>query len=183
MNILGISGSSCKGSYNWALLEATKEMVPDNTTLEIFDVSKFPLYTQDLDRNMPGEVRTFKQKTRSSDAILFATPEHNYTITAVMKNAIEWGNRPPGDNSRDSRPAAIVGASNGPRGTARAQLQLCQIMVDLNMYPVNRPLLLLANAADASDTDRRLTDAKYGETLKGVLQSLVNWTAKINREQ
>ncbi|TMI24638.1 NAD(P)H-dependent oxidoreductase, partial [Candidatus Bathyarchaeota archaeon] len=72
-------------------------------------------------------------------------PEHNYTITAVMKNAIEWGNRPPNDNSWDSKPAAIMSASSGPRGGARAQLHLRQIMVDLDMHPINRPQLLVAN--------------------------------------
>ncbi len=139
MNILGISGSSRKGSYNTALLEAAKELLPDYATIEIFDVSRFPLYNQDLDRNLPDEVRTFKQKIKSANAILFATPEHNYSITAVLKNAIEWGDRPPGDNSWAGKPAAIIGASSGPRGTARAQLQLRQIMVDLNMYPITGP--------------------------------------------
>ena len=181
MKILGISGSSRKGSYNWALLEAAKELLPDNTSLEIFDVSKFPLYSQDLDRNLPGEVRTFKQKIKNADAILFATPEHNYSITAVLKNAIEWGNRPPGEESWDGKPTAIIGASSGPRGTARAQLHLRQIMVDLNMYPINRPLLLVANAQQAFDADRKLRDENYRETLRGVLQSLVDWTAKISR--
>ena len=183
MNILGISGSSRTGSYNGALLEAAKEFLPDNTSIEIFDVSKFPLYTQDLDRNVPREVQMFKQKIKKADAILFATPEHNYSITAVLKNAIEWGNRPPGNNSWDGKPAAIIGASSGPRGTARAQLQLRQIMVDLNMYPINRPLLLLHNAADAFNKDRRLIDENFRETLKGVLQSLVDWTTKLNQKQ
>jgi chromate reductase len=74
MKILGVSGSGRKGSYNWGLLEAAKEVLPDNTTLEIFDVSPFPLYTQDHEHDPPVEVRLFKQKIRQSDAVLFATP-------------------------------------------------------------------------------------------------------------
>ena len=182
MKVLAISGSSRKGSYNWALLEAAKEMLPENMTLEIFDVSKFPLYSQDLDRGPPAIVRTFKEKIRDCDAILFASPEHNYSVTAVLKNAIEWGNRPPGDNSWDGKPAAIVGASSGPRGSVRAQLHLRQIMVDLNLHPINQPQLLLARAQDAFDKDLRLRDETYRETLKTVLQSLKSWTIKIGPE-
>lgn len=124
MKILGISGSSRKGSFNLGLLKASKEVLPDNTTFEIFDVSGFPLFTQDLERNPTAEVRTFKEKIKDSDAILFATPEHNYSIPAMLKNAIEWGNRPAEDNSWEGKPAAIISASASPRGGARAQLHL-----------------------------------------------------------
>ena len=158
MKILGISGSNRKGSYNWGLLEAAKEMLPDNTTLEIFDVSRFPLFTQDHERGPPAEVRLFKQKIRQSDAILFATPEHNYTITAVLKNAIEWANRPGGDNSWNGKPTAIISASSDPRGGAQAQLHLRQILVDLNVYPINQPQLLLARTQDSFDSDLKLKD-------------------------
>jgi chromate reductase len=180
MKILGVSGSGRKGSYNWGLLEAAKEMLPDSTTLEIFDVSRFPLYTQDHEHDPPPEVRLFKQKIRQSDAILFATPEHNYTITAVLKNAIEWGNRPGGDNSWNGKPAAIVSASSGPRGGARSQLHLRQILVDLNMYAINQPQLLLARAQDSFDSDLKLKDPQSRETLKTILQTLASWTKKIN---
>jgi chromate reductase, NAD(P)H dehydrogenase (quinone) len=179
MKILGISGSGRKRSYNWGLLEAAKELLPDNTTLEIFDVSQFPLYSQDRERDQPSEVRLFKQKLRDSDAILFATPEHNYTVTAVLKNAIEWGNRPAGDNSWNGKPAAIVSASSGPRGGVRSQLHLRQILVDLNIYPINQPQLLLGRAQEAFDSDHKLKDPQTRETLKMILQALASWTKKI----
>jgi chromate reductase len=179
MKMLGVSGSGRKGSYNWGLLEAAKEVLPDNTTLEIFDVSRFPLYIQDHERDPPAEVRLFKEKIRHADAILFATPEHNYTVTAVLKNAIEWGNRPGGDNSWNGKPAAIVSASSGPRGGARAQLHLRQILVDLNMYAINQPQLMLARAQDSFDSDLKLKDTQARETLKTILQTLVSWTEKI----
>src|SRR4029077_20061974 len=179
MKILGVSGSGRKGSFNWGLLEAAKEVLPENTTLEIFDVSRFPLYIQDHERDPPADVRLFKQKITQSDAILFATPEHNYTVTAVLKNAIEWGNRPGGDNSWNGKPAAIVSASSGPRGGARAQLHLRQILVDLNMYPINQPQLYLARAQDSFDSDLKLKDPQVRETLKTILQSLQSWAEKI----
>src|ERR1700722_1629963 len=99
MKILGISGSNRKGSFNTALLKEAKNALPVDTSLEIFDISRFPLYSQDIERDPPEIIRQFKQEIKSADAILFASPEHNYSITAVLKNAIEWGNRPGNDNS------------------------------------------------------------------------------------
>ncbi|MDV3244328.1 MAG: NAD(P)H-dependent oxidoreductase [Nitrososphaerales archaeon] len=179
VKILGISGSGHKGSFNQALLDAAKEMLPPNVMLETFDVSKFPLFVQDLERSPPPEVRAFKQKIRDSDAILFATPEHNYSITAVLKNAIEWANRPPEDNSWDGKPAAIVSASTSLRGGARAQLHLRQIMVDLNMHPINEPQLMVARAQEAFDANLKLNDEKTKATLKAVVEALVTWAAKL----
>ncbi|TMI28474.1 NAD(P)H-dependent oxidoreductase [Candidatus Bathyarchaeota archaeon] len=111
-----------QGVLELGLLEVAKETLPDNTTLEVFDVSRFPLFTQDHERDPPVEVRLFKQKIRQSDAILFATPEHNYTITAVLKNAIEWANRRGGDNSWNGKPRSynqcLIGSAWRCPGTA-----------------------------------------------------------------
>ena len=179
--ILGISGSGRKNSYNTALLEAAKHLLPQDTTLEVVDVSRLPLYNQDLERVLPEDVKELKKKIRSSDAILIATPEHNYSITAVLKNAIEWGNRPPRDASWSGKPAAVISASTGLRGGVRAQLHLRQIMIDLNMYPINRPLLLVANAGDKFDENLKLTDEESLQTLRDVLSSLVDWTRRLQR--
>jgi chromate reductase len=174
--ILGISGSSRRGSYNTALLNAAKELAPEGMIVETFDISGLPLYNQDLDARIPPQVREFKKRIKEADAILFAVPEHNYTITAVLKNAVEWGNRPPNDNSWDNKPAAIMSASSGPRGGVRAQLHLRQIMVDLNMHPINRPLLLVANEDEKFDSNMKLTDPQIRETLRNLLVRLVEWT-------
>ena len=179
--ILAISGSGRKRSFNSALLEAAKQLLPENATLEVVDVSRLPLYNQDLEHDMPEEVKEFKKKIRGADAILFATPEHNYSITAILKNAIEWGNRPPKDASWSGKPAAIISASTSLRGGARAQLHLRQIMIDLNMYPINRPLLLVANAKDKFNEHLQLTDEESRLTLRDVLSSLVEWTRRLQR--
>jgi chromate reductase, NAD(P)H dehydrogenase (quinone) len=179
--ILGISGSGRKNSYNTALLEAGKHLLPQDTTLDVVDVSRLPLYNQDLEHDLPADVKELKKKIRNSDAILIATPEHNYSITAVLKNAIESGNRPPRDASWNGKPAAVISASTGLRGGVRAQLHLRQIMIDLNMYPINRPLLLVANARDRFDENLKLTDEESLQTLKDVLSSLVNWTRRLQR--
>ncbi len=181
LTILGISGSGRKGSYNTALLEAAKELLPQDATLEVVDVSKLPLYNQDLEHDLPEAVKELKKKIRGADAILIATPEHNYSVTAVLKNAIEWGNRPPRDASWSGKPAAVISASTGLRGGVRAQLHLRQIMIDLNMYPINRPLLLVANARDKFDENLKLIDGESLQTLRAVLSSLVEWTRKLQR--
>jgi chromate reductase len=179
--ILGISGSGRKRSFNTALLEAAKHLLPPDATLEVADISRLPLYNQDLEHDMPEVVKELKKKIRGADAILFATPEHNYSITAVLKNAIEWGNRPPRDASWSGKPAAIVSASTSLRGGVRAQLHLRQIMIDLNMYPINRPLLMVANAKDKFNEDLQLIDEETLQTLRDVLSSLVEWTRKLQR--
>ena len=179
--ILGISGSGRKRSYNTALLEAAKQLLPQDATLEVVDVSKLPLYNQDLEHDLPDAVKELKRNIRSADAILIATPEHNYSVTAVLKNAIEWGNRPPRDASWSGKPAAVISASTGLRGGVRAQLHLRQIMIDLNMYPINRPLLLVANAKDKFNEDLRLNDEETIQTLREVLSSLVEWTRRLQR--
>ena len=181
ISILGISGSGRKGSYNTALLEAAKQLLPQNATLEVVDVSKLPLYNQDLEHDLPEPVKDLKKKIRTKDAILIATPEHNYSVTAVLKNAIEWGNRPPRDASWSGKPAAVISASTGLRGGVRAQLHLRQIMIDLNMYPINRPLLLVANAKDKFNHDLKLTDEETIQTLREVLSALVEWTRRLHR--
>ena len=125
---------------------------------------------------MPTEIREFKQRIKLADAILFATPEYNYSISAVLKNAIEWGNQP--ENSWDGKPAAIISASISLRGGARAQAHLRQIMVDLNMHPVNRPQLFLERAREKFDPDLKLADPASVKTLQSLLTALVEWTRR-----
>jgi chromate reductase, NAD(P)H dehydrogenase (quinone) len=179
VRILGISGSGRKGSYNTALLEAAKTVVPEGVALETFDVSRFPLFNEDLLTEMPPEIREFKERVKRADAILFATPEYNYSVSAILKNAIEWGNQ--AGNSWDDKPAAIVSASISLRGGARAQAHLRQIMVDLNMHPINQPQLLLAKAGEKFDANLKLTDSTSLKTLQSLLVALLEWTRKFQR--
>ena len=176
VRILAISGSGRKKSYNTALLNAAEALVPEGAVLETFDVSRFPLFNDDLVAEMPGEIRDFKQRVKQASAILFATPEYNYSISAVLKNAIEWGNQP--DNSWDGKPAAIISASISLRGGARAQAHLRQIMVDLNMHPINQPQLLLARAGEKFDANLKLVDSASLKTLQSLLDALVEWTRR-----
>ncbi len=178
IKILGIAGSLRRGSYNRAALRTAQKLVADNTVLEIFELDKIPPFSEDLEKQMPQSVLNLKEKIRSADAVLFVTPEYNYSIPGVLKNAIDWASRPYGDNSWDSKPVAIMGASVGMLGTARAQYHLRQVFVFLNVYPLNRPEVMIANAADKFDKDGNLTDQKTREKIKELLDALVVWTIK-----
>lgn len=178
IKILGIAGSLRRGSYNRAALRTAQKLVTDNTVLEIFELDKIPPFSEDLEKQMPQSVLNLKAKIRSADAVLFVTPEYNYSIPGVLKNAIDWASRPYGNNSWDSKPVAIMGASVGMLGTSRAQYHLRQVFVFLNVYPLNRPEVMIANAADKFDKDGNLTDQKTREKIKELLDALVVWTIK-----
>jgi len=179
LNILGFAGSLRNGSYNRALLHVAADLVPKDTKLDIFDLKGVPPFNQDLENSMPEIVKEFKAKIRSADAILIATPEHNYSIPGVLKNAIDWASRPYGDNSFDGKPAAVMSASTGMLGGARAQYQLRQVFVFLNMHPLNRPEVFVTFANQKFDEKGRLTDEKTKEFIKQLLQALVAWTRRL----
>ena len=108
------------------------------------------------------------------------TPEYNYSVPGVLKNAIDWASRPYGDSAWSGKPAAIMGASIGTIGTARAQYHLRQIFVFLNIFPINQPELMIGNAAERFDAQGNLTDEKTKEYIRELLQSLVEWTNRIS---
>ena len=181
ITILGFAGSLRKGSYNKALLRAALELLPEDAELEIFDLEGIPPYNMDLESRMPEKVKEFKAKIRAADAILIASPEHNYSIPGVLKNAIDWASRPPGDNSFDSKPVGIMSASPGMLGGARVQYHLRQTFVFLNMYPVNKPEVFVTFAAEKIDDNGRVKDEKTRDKIKELLESLMTWTIKLNR--
>jgi chromate reductase len=179
IKILGIAGSLRKGSYNHAALKAAVGLVPQGAEIEIYDIDGFPGYNQDHDGDPPPKVTEFKQKIREADAILFSSPEYNYSIPGVLKNAIDWASRPYGDSAWNGKPAAIMGASIGAIATARMQYHLRQSMVFLNMFPLNHPEVMIGHAAEKFDVDGNLTDEGTREFIRKMLQALVDWTIKL----
>ena len=179
IRILGISGSLRKGSYNRGTLRAAVELAPDGAEIEVFDLDGIPGFNQDDEQNPPERVAEFKQKIRDADAILFVTPEYNYSVPGVLKNAIDWASRPYGQSAWEGKPAAIMGASVGAIATARAQYDLRKTMVFLNMFPINRPEVMIGNAADKFDAEGNLTDETTREHIRKQLESLIDWTRKL----
>ena len=179
VNILGFAGSLRKGSYNKALLRAALELVPKGANLEVFDLEGIPPYNQDLENQPSEKVKEFKAKIRAADAILIATPEYNYSIPGVLKNAIDCASRPYGDNVFEHKPVAIMGASVGMAGTARAQYHLRQCFVFLTCFALNQPEVMVPFAQEKIDKDGKLTDQKTREKIRELLEALVAWTNKL----
>jgi chromate reductase len=179
IKIIGFAGSLRKGSFNAAILSAAKELAPADADIETLSLEGIPPYNNDMEGNIPETVRQFKSKIKAADAILISTPEYNYSIPGVLKNAIDWASRPHGDNSFEGKPVAIMGASTGMLGTARAQYHLRQTFVYLNMRPLNRPEVFVTFAADKIDQTGRLKDEKTRDLIKKLLEELVSYARKL----
>lgn len=179
LHILGIAGSLRHASYNRGALRAAAALVPPGATIDMFELDGIPIYNQDEEHNPPATVVELKRRIREADAILIATPEYNYSIPGVLKNAIDWASRPYGDNSWDGKPAAIMGASIGSIATARAQYDLRKMFVYLNVFPINQPEVMIGNAAERFDEEGNLTDETTKEFIRQLLEHLVAWTRRI----
>src|SRR5688572_19205303 len=183
IRILGIAGSLRRNSYNRAALRAAQKLVPEDAVLDIFELDGIPVFSEDDERNPPAKVVELKKRIRAADAVLFVTPEYNYSIPGGLKNAIDWASRPYGDSAWTGKPAAIMGASVGRLGTARAQYHLRQVFVFLNILPVNQPEVMIGNASERFDAEGNLTDDSTRDHIRKLLQSLVDWTKLIGKVQ
>jgi chromate reductase, NAD(P)H dehydrogenase (quinone) len=181
VRILGIPGSLRKASFNRAALRAAQELLPPDASLEIFDLEGIPPFSEDDEQSLPPRVAGLKARIREADAILIATPEYNYSVPGVLKNAIDWASRPYGDSAWEGKPVAIMGASVGATGTARAQYHLRQTFVFLNMHPLNRPEVMISNAAQRFDADGRLVDPTFRSRVERLLAELVVWSRRLGK--
>ena len=182
LRILGIAGSLRKASFNRGVLRAAAKLVPEGASLEIFELDGIPGFNQDQEQDPPEKVVEFKRKIGEADAILFVTPEYNYSVPGVLKNAIDWASRPYGDSAWNGKPAAIMGASIGAIATARAQYHLRQMMVFLNMLPVNQPEVMIGNCSDKFDEQGELADEETRQYIRKLLENLVEWTRRLENE-
>jgi chromate reductase len=180
VKILGIAGSLREGSYNRSALRAAGTVLPDDAELEIFEIRDIPIFNQDLVDDPPQIVVDLKREIKEADALLFSTPEYNYSISGVMKNVIDWGSRPYGDNSWGGKPAAIMGASTGLLGTARAQYHFRQVLQAVNVHTLNHPEVMISKAADKFDEEGNLTDEQTKEFVRKLVSRLVDWTRKVS---
>jgi len=180
LTILGIAGSLRRHSFNMGALRAAQELAPAGVKVEIFDLSNIPIFNQDQERTPPEIVTQFKAAIREADAILMATPEYNFSTSGILKNAIDWASRPYGDSAWDSKPVALMGAG-GMSGTSRAQYHLRQVFVFLNMFPLNRPEVLIANARERFDEQGNLKDEPTRQVIGQMLVALAAWTQQLAR--
>jgi chromate reductase len=179
VRIFGVAGSLRAKSYNRAALRAAVELAPSDATIDVFDIDGLPGFSEDIEQDPPAKVVDMKRRIRAADAVLIVTPEYNYSVPGVLKNAIDWASRPYGDSAWTGKPAAIMGASVGTLGTARAQYHLRQVCVFLDMHPLNRPEVMIADAASRFDADGKLTHPKTRELIGKLLAGLVAWTRRL----
>ncbi|WP_283610220.1 NADPH-dependent FMN reductase [Faecalispora anaeroviscerum] len=174
IKLVGFTGSLRKGSYNRGALRAAKELLPEGAELEILDLSAIPFFNQDLEGGeLPASVTEFKKKIAEADALLIATPEYNYSIPPVLKNALDWASRDP-SRPLSGKPAAIFSVSSSALGGARVQYHLRQVGVALNLKLVNQPEVFISFARDKFDTDGNLKDEDTKKHLSALVNALVD---------
>jgi len=179
--ILGIAGSLRKGSYNVALLKNAAGLMPEGSSLEIFDIAEIPLYNEDVKvQGFPAPVQALREKIAAADGLVFATPEYNFSVSGVLKNVIDWASRPP-DQPFNDKAVAIMGASGGVLGTPRAQYHLRQIGIFLNMRFVNKPEVFVGSAASKFDAAGNLTDETAKGLIKQLMAELVTWSNRLKK--
>lgn len=179
LRILGLAGSLRQGSLSRALLRAAAEMTPPGVSIEIFDLIEVPLYNGDVEaQGDPAAVAALKQAIASADGVLFATPEYNHGVPAVMKNAVDWASRPPRGAPLGGKPVGIIGASPGMTGSARGQSQLRQAFEFTNSYCMPQPELLVFKAHEKFDAQGALIDEATRTYLRRYLEAFAAWVRR-----
>lgn len=181
VTVLGVAGSLRQASYNRGLIRAAQEVAPNDVVVEDYDIGAIPLYNGDIEaREIPRVVRDFAERIRAADAVLIATPEYNFGIPGVLKNAIDWVSRPAVNNPLRHKPVALMGAAGGNFGTTRAQLQLRQVLASgIDAYTLGKPDVLIARAGTLFDNEGNLRDEDTRERVRALLEALVDWTRRL----
>ncbi len=187
IRVLGISGSLRLASYNTAALRAARELAPAGMEIEVYQgLGSLPFYDDDVRaaQGFPPQVQDLRDRIRAADALLIATPEYNYSMPGVLKNAIDWASSPP-EQPFDGKPIAVMGASLDATGTARAQYHLRhlrQSFMFLSALVVNRPEVMISLAATRFDAEGRLTDEAVRGSVQQLLVALKAWTVERARQ-
>ncbi len=178
--ILGILGSLRHGSYNGMLLRAILQKAPTDVEIEIFPLDQIPLYDEDVEQSaFPSAVLALVEKIAAADGVVLASPEYNYSIPGVVKNAIDWASRPPAKDAWKNKPMAIVGASSGRFGTVRGQQHLRLVLFSVGALVLGRPEILVGYAASAFDPQGRLLDPRLDELINKWWPALLAWISKV----
>ncbi len=174
VKILGISGSLRKNSYNSGLLRKIKELLPKGFKMEVYNLSKLPLYNTDLEKpHFPKEVLNFKRKIKGVDYLLISTPEYSHSLSGVLKNALDWASRPYDETMPTiKKKTFIMGVSTGRLGTRRAQRDLRKILIPLRNQVIKTPRLYINFAEEKFNKEGNLTDLKTIKKLKELVKKI-----------
>ncbi len=168
-------GSLRKDSINRKVANALTEVAPASLTLSLIEIGHLPIYNQDGDESPPAAWTQFRERIRSADAVLFVTPEHNRSVPAALKNAIDVGSRPYGKNAWSGKPGAVVSASPGSIGGFGANHHLRQSLVFLNVPAMPQPEAYLGGADKLFDAAGKLINDGTRKFLQGFMQAFGAW--------
>lgn len=183
IKLLGVSGSLRKQSYNSGVLRAIPAVLPEGMTFHVASIVALPFYSSDVEQaGIPEAVKNFRAEVAAADALIFAVPEYNFSLSGVLKNALEWLSRPP-NPPVNAKPCAVLGASVSPLGTARGQFHFRHVAVSLNMMMVNVPHVDIAGAKTKFDSQGELTDQAAIDSLKPLLAELKALTLRLHAGQ
>ena len=176
MKILAITGALRKDSYNTQLLKAVQELAPKDMEIELVTLHGIPLYDGDEEdkHGVPAIVKALQEKVRQADGIIIATPEYNFSVPGVLKNATDWLSR--SGNPFKWKRVGVMGASQGPVGTARAQYHLRQNLNGLEAIVMPKPEIFVATA-DKKFVNGQLTDEDTKKVIKTWLAAFKDWVA------
>jgi chromate reductase, NAD(P)H dehydrogenase (quinone) len=179
MKILGICGSLRRNSFNMWALRACHELTPEGMTMEIADIGDIPLFNQDVyDAGLPPPARRFRDQVAAADGLLIASPEYNFSLSGALKNAIDWGSRPPSQVFLE-KPIAIFSATGGPLGGARVQYDLRRILGQLVAHVQPKPEVFIGAAQTKFDAQGRLTDETTRKFLGELLTGFKAWIVRM----
>ncbi len=180
IRVAGIVGSLREGSLNKGLLRAAVELAPGGMEIDTYTrLGEIPPYNDDVfQKGDPPPVADFKAFIGGADAILISTPEYNYGVPGVLKNAIDWASRPAGKSVLNRKPAALMGCSPGLGGTIRAQHAIRQSFVFTETHAMLQPEIKIPSAAPLFDASGKLTDETSRQYLKKFLEAFADWIAR-----
>ena len=177
-SILALSGSLRRASFNTGLVRAAIGGAPAGIAVTTFDLRPLPFYDGDVEAaGFPAPVAAFRAAVAAADGILLCSPEHNASVSALLKNALDWASRPPGVVQQ--KPIALAGATPGGFGTVRGQMHFRHLCVFTNMHPLNKPEVLVSKASDKIDAEGRVHDPKTREQIQKQLEALGAWTRRL----
>jgi chromate reductase, NAD(P)H dehydrogenase (quinone) len=182
IEILTLVGGISRNSLNRKLFNSIKDLAPPQLVLRTFDISKLPYFSQDLEDDPPDSVIKFKDLIRETDAVLIITPEYNRSFPGVLKNALDWGSRPHGQNLWSKKPAGVMGATISNVGTFGAQHHLRQVLAYLNMSVMGQPEFYFTAKKSFND-EGKLTDEVTKDHIMHYLEALTNWVEKVGDQK
>ena len=179
--VLGICGSLRKKSYNRSALLAAAELMPESMQLTITNYDAIPLFNQDVqDQGIPAAVTRLAEEIRAADALLIASPEYNFSISGVLKNAIDWLTRVPVQPFKD-KPVALMSATGGPVGGARHQYEVRKILGSQDALVLTRPEVFISLCHTKFDGEGKLGDAASRKVLSDQMLAFERWITRMTR--